>query len=64
MEGEEDDDPDEPIRQRVVPIVQDHKNALLMSVPGERLSEQSMATLQHAIARGLEIFFQLEEGEI
>ena len=64
MEGEEDDDPDEPIRQRVVPIVQDHKNALLMRVPGERLSEQSMATLQHAIARGLEIFFQLEEGEI
>ena len=64
VEGEEDDDPDEPIKQRVVPIVQDHKNALLMRVPGERLSEQSMATLQHAIARGLEIVFQLEEGEI
>jgi hypothetical protein len=64
VEGEEDDDPDEPIRQRVVPIVQDHKNALLMRFPGERLSEQTMATLQHAIARGLEIVFQLEEGEI
>jgi hypothetical protein len=64
VEGEEDGDPDEPIRQRVVPIVQDHKNALLMRVPGERLSEQSMATLQHAIAHGLEIVFQLEEGEI
>ena len=48
----------------MVPVVQDHKNALLMRVPGERLSEQSMATLQHAIARGLEIVFQLEEGEI
>jgi hypothetical protein len=64
VEGEEDDDPDEPIKQRVVPIVQDHKNALLMRVPGEQPSEQRMATLQHAIARGLEIVFQLEEGEI
>jgi hypothetical protein len=44
-----------------MPIVQDHKNALLMRVPGERLSEQTMASLQHAIARGLEIVFQLEE---
>ena len=53
-----------PVRQRVVPIVQDHKNAALVRVLGERLSEHSMATLQHAIARGLEIVFQLEEGEI
>ena len=45
VEGDDDDDPDEPIKQRVVPIVQDHKNALLLRVPGERLSEQSMATL-------------------
>jgi hypothetical protein len=64
VEGDGDAEPDEPIRQRVVPIVQDHKNALLVRVLGERLSEESMATLQHAIARGLEIVFQLEEGEI
>jgi hypothetical protein len=63
-EGEGEHDPDEPIKQRVVPIVQDHKNALLMRVPGERLSDQAMAGLQHAFARGLEIVFQLEEGEI
>jgi hypothetical protein len=47
-----------------VPIVQDHKNALLLRILGEPHSEQSMSTLQHAIARGLEIVFQLEEGEI
>jgi superfamily II DNA/RNA helicase len=64
VEGGGDPEPDEPVRQRVVPIVQDHKNALLVRVLGERLSEESMATLQHAIARGLEIVFQLEEGEI
>jgi superfamily II DNA/RNA helicase len=64
VEGDEDAEPDEPVRQRVVPIVQDYKNALLVRALGERLSEESMATLQHAIARGLEIIFQLEEGEI
>jgi Lhr-like helicase len=63
-EGDESADPDEPIKQRVVPIVQDHKNALLLRVFGEPLAEDSMATLQHAIARGLEIVYQLEEGEI
>jgi hypothetical protein len=63
-DGDGDVDPDEPIRQRVVPIVQDYKNALLLRVTGEQLSQEAMATLQHAIARGLEIVFQLEEGEI
>ena len=64
VEGDDDAGPDEPMRQRVVPIVQDHKNALLVRVMGEPFSDESMATLQHAIARGLEIVFQLEEGEI
>jgi superfamily II DNA/RNA helicase len=64
VEGTDDADADEPVRQRVVPIVQDHKNALLLRIVGPPLSAESMATLQHAIARGLEIVFQLEEGEI
>ena len=51
-------------QQRVVPIVQDNKNALLLQLPGPPLSETGMATLQHALARGLEVVFQLEEGEI
>lgn len=63
-EGDENADPNEPVKQRVVPIVQDNKNALLLRALGEPLSEDSMATLQHAIARGLEIVYQLEEGEI
>jgi hypothetical protein len=65
--GEIDDDgaaaPDQPIKQRIVPIVQDNKNAALIRVVGEPLEATSMATLQHALARGLELVFQLEEGE-
>jgi Lhr-like helicase len=64
IEGDDDGDADGPIKQRVVPIVQDHKNALLVRALGAPLSKESMATLQHALSRGLEIEFQLEEGEI
>jgi hypothetical protein len=60
----DDDDPTTPAQQRVVPIVQDNKNALLLRLPGAPLSEMAIATLQHALARGLEIVFQLEEGEV
>jgi Lhr-like helicase len=60
----DDDEPDKPAKQRVVPIVQDNKNALLLQLPGPALSETAMATLQHALTRGLEVVFQLEEGEI
>ncbi len=60
----DDDDPTTPAQQRVVPIVQDNKNALLLRVPESILSETALTTLQHALARGLEIVFQLEEGEV
>jgi hypothetical protein len=59
----EDSPPDEPSKPRVVPIVRDNKNALLLRLT-DRLSDSSMATFQHAFARGLENFFQLEEGEV
>jgi superfamily II DNA/RNA helicase len=55
--------PDEPIKQRIVPIVQHNKNASLIRLQGEPLEEIPMTTLQHALARGLELVFQLEEGE-
>jgi Lhr-like helicase len=63
-EGDDDQSPDGPVKQRVVPIVQDNKNALLLRLNGQTLSETAMATFQHALARGLEIVFQLEEGEV
>jgi hypothetical protein len=48
----------------VVPIVQDNKNSLLLRFPEPTLSEIALTTLQHALARGLEVVFQLEESEV
>jgi hypothetical protein len=48
----------------VVPIVQDHKNLALLRLPGDRPSQTTMATLQHALVQGVAQCFQLEEGEI
>lgn len=65
-------DPRRPIRQLIVPCVRDHKNALLLRPvltigPSEKdrdAGDKTLATLQHALLRGMEAVFQLEEGEI
>ena len=62
-DGDEDETPDGVNKQRVVPIVQDNKNAALLRLPKKPLFETTMPTLQNAITRGLELIFQLEEGE-
>jgi superfamily II DNA/RNA helicase len=64
--GDEDNnqDPTASPRQWIVPSVQDHKNALLFTPLDSALTEASVATLQHALLRGIEAVFQLEEGEI
>ena len=57
--------PDEPRQVRVVPIVRDRKNALLFRFRyPEKLDEKTIATVHHALMRGIEIVFQLEEGEV
>jgi hypothetical protein len=50
---------------RIVPIVRDRKNALLFRVsePAD-YSPETIATVQHALMRGIEVVFQLEEGEV
>jgi hypothetical protein len=63
-EGEGPTDPTASPRQWIVPIVQDRKNALLLQPAGQQLSQTAFATLQHALLRGIEAVFQLEEGEI
>lgn len=65
LNGGDDDDVDvtTPKSQRIVPIVEDHKNALLLR-PVAGFSERQMATLQHALLRGIEIVAELEEGEL
>lgn len=49
--------------QRIVPFVQDNKNALLMQ-PHGGCQPRTLATLQHALKRGIEAMFQLEEAEL
>jgi hypothetical protein len=50
---------------RIVPIVRDRKNALLFRFrdPG-RYAPETIATVQHALMRGIEVVFQLEQGEV
>lgn len=57
------DDPDRTPNQRIVPYVQDQKNALHI-LPTAAMGVTTVATLQHALTRGLESTYQLEQGEI
>jgi hypothetical protein len=67
----EDEDPDVDVPPdvvrpvRIVPIVRDRKNALLFRFrnPQDYASE-TIATVQHALLRGIEVVFQLEQGEV
>ncbi|KQO90889.1 DEAD/DEAH box helicase [Methylobacterium sp. Leaf90] len=52
-----------PRAQRIVPVVEDHKNALLLR-PERAFSSAQMATLQHALVRALAVVAELEEGEV
>ena len=60
----EDDSPRQTTPQRIVPIVQDHKNAALLRLCDGPLEHVGMTTLQQALIRGIELCFQVEEGEI
>lgn len=63
--AEDQQDPDQVYPERIVPIVQDRKNALLIRLASpEAWSQVALATTQHALLRGIEVAFQLEEGEV
>jgi hypothetical protein len=63
---DEDDDqaPTEVGAQRIVPSVQDRKNALLVRFPPSDMPIEVVATLQQALLRGIEAVFQVEESEV
>ncbi|WP_242343612.1 DEAD/DEAH box helicase [Anaeromyxobacter terrae] len=63
-EGDGTGDPTAAPRQRIVPWVLDRKNALLVKPAETSLDEKTLATVQHALLRGIESVFQLEESEI
>ncbi|CCJ05600.1 DEAD/DEAH box helicase [Methylocystis sp. SC2] len=67
----DDEDPDVDVPPdvvrpvRIVPIVRDHKNALLFRFnEPTAYAPETIATVQHALMRGIEVVFQLEEGEV
>jgi hypothetical protein len=60
----DDDDPARGAPERIVPMVEDHKNALLLRPSRPLSNTASAAVVQHALLRGLETEFQLEEGEL
>jgi len=60
----EPEDPTASPRQWIVPSVQDRKNALLLLPVADELSQTTLATVQHALLRGIESVFQLEESEV
>jgi Lhr-like helicase len=65
-EEEDADTPPDAVKPvRIVPIVRDRKNSLLLRLKNpDELKLETIATVQHALLRGIEIVFQLEEGEI
>lgn len=66
-EEEEPDGADPEVQRpvRIVPIVRDRKNALLLRLADpEAHAPETVATVQHALLRGIAVSCQLEEGEV
>jgi hypothetical protein len=63
-EADEPEDPTVAPRQWIVPSVKDRKNAMLVQLRDPELAQTTLATVQHALLRGIEAVFQLEQGEI
>ena len=58
-----DADPGAARNQRIVPLVEDRKNALLFR-PQRELDNAQIAAIQHALTRGIGAVFELEENEL
>lgn len=61
--GNEEGVIDKVANQRIVPFVEDHRNLLILHPP-KLLSIETMATVQAALKRGIEMTFQIEESEL
>ncbi|PZU14668.1 MAG: DEAD/DEAH box helicase [Citromicrobium sp.] len=62
---DEGDDVAKPQRQRIVPLVEDTKNSLLLQFDRSlNLGKEQMATLEHALTRAIEAEHVLETGEL
>ena len=67
-EDEDPEDPMTPMKERVVPFVEDRRNCLLLepaldSTDSDR-REQAMASLQAALKNAIQVDYQLEDNEL
>jgi len=63
---EDPDDKDDPMgvrTQRVIPYVEDHKNALIFE-PTQQLEAAVMASLTAALKKAIQVTYQLEDNEL
>lgn len=61
-----EDDPDDPMsdsKQRVIPYVEDRRNALLIK-PAIPLTLEQMASLQPALKSAIQVLYQVEDSEL
>lgn len=64
MEGDDTTvDPMSESKQRIVPYVEDHRNCLLIE-PLLALSQEQLASLQPALKNAIQVYFQIEDGEL
>jgi Lhr-like helicase len=50
--------------QQIVPFVEDYRNILILQPAAQTLDKETMATLQAALKRGIEMTYQIEEAEL
>jgi len=50
--------------QQIVPFVEDYRNILILQPAVQSLNKETMATLQAALKRGIEMTYQIEESEL
>jgi len=62
-EAEDQEDPMSKRTRRVIPFVEDSRNALLIT-PARPLNIEAMASLQSALKSAIQVVFQLEEDEL
>jgi hypothetical protein len=63
-EDDDSDDIDKNTAQRIVPYVEDYKNILLFKPTETQNDNTVMVTLQAALKRGIEQYYEIEEVEI
>lgn len=63
LEGDGEDDPMSPRRDRVIPFVEDRRNSLVVRFKAE-LSDAEMASMQAALKTAIQVAYQLEDNEL